>query len=378
MDHFTDYSSFSEAIIGFVQEARRNGFKTGIQCSHDTVATALEGIWLDRDLFEYALASLFCQEKEERERFQQIYTRFWRNKQSRIQLKQKNNNQKRVYKNSSSIAVMIGTGKTEDGKDSEESKNTSGANAKETLKTTDFSKLTVSQSELLDELAERLVREMSLRIKRKRKKSKKGNIDMASSIRKNIQNGGTLINLAHLKRKKQQYRLLVLLDVSGSMDKYSFYLLKFLWALKAHFKDFEAFAFSTIMMRITDQLAEKDMGAALFRVSQTANHWSSGTKIGDCLQNFNDQFAKRYLNGNTLTVILSDGLDTGEVATMEEAIHKIKLRSKKLIWLNPLKGMEGYEPIQRGMATALPLLNNFQSAHNLESLLQLENILIDA
>ena len=378
MDHYSDYHSFSEAIIGFVQEARSYGFKTGIQCSHDAIATALEGIWLDKDQFEYALAALFCQDKEEREKFAILYNRFWRPKGTRINQRTKYHNQKRIQRKGTSVAVMLGKGKSENGKDAEESKNTSGANAKETLKRTDFTKLTAIQSELLDELAEKLVREMSLRIKRKRKKSKKGAIDIAGSIRKNVQNGGTLINLSHLQRKKQRYRLLVLLDVSGSMDKYSFYLLKFLWALKSHFKDFEAFAFSTKMMRITDLIAEKDMAYALQRVSLSANHWSSGTKIGDCLQSFNDQFAKRCLNGNTLTVILSDGLDTGEPEVLAEAIHKIKLRSKKLVWLNPLKGMAGYEPIQRGMQTAMPALNHFGSAHNFDSLLQLENLLIDA
>ena len=92
---------------------------------------------------------------------------------------------------------------------------------------------------------------------------------MGASIRKNIQNGGALIHLSRLKRKKQRYRLLVLLDVSGSMDKYSFYLLKFLWALKSHFKHIEAFVFSTLLMRITDELSEKNLAAALRNVSLT-------------------------------------------------------------------------------------------------------------
>ena len=84
------------------------------------------------------------------------------------------------------------------------------------------------------------------------------------------------------------------------------------------------------------------------------------------------------MNGNTLTIVLSDGLDTGEPEVLEEAVQKIKLRSRKLVWLNPLKGMQGYEPIQRGMQAALPALSHFGSAHNFESLLQLENILTDA
>ena len=274
---------------------------------------------------------------------------------------------------------MVSTGKSDaDPEEEEESKTTSGANSSDTLKRTDFSHLTNQQSELLDALSEKLVQEMSLRIKRKRKKAKRGTIDIAQSIRNNIQNGGNILNLTHRNRKRDKFRLLILLDVSGSMDKYSFYLLKFMWALRAHFKQIEVFAFSTILMRLTEFISEKNMSLALNLVSFNAKHWSSGTKIGDCLQDFNDNYSKRYLNGKTITIVLSDGLDTGEPEVLESAIRQIKLRSKKLVWLNPLKGMKGYEPIQRGMKTALPSLNHFGSAHNFNSLLELENILADA
>lgn len=273
---------------------------------------------------------------------------------------------------------MLGTGKAKKDGEAEESKNTSGANAKAIAKKTDFSLLTNQQSELLEEIADKLVREMRLRIKRKRKKAKKGSIHLADSIRKNLQNGGTVINLAHRKPKREKFRLLVLLDVSGSMDKYSFFLLKFLWSLRHHFRQLEAFTFSTQLMRITDLLSDKDLGQALQLVSQNATHWSSGTKIGECLQDFTDNYAQRHLNGNTITIVLSDGLDTGAPEVLETAINKIRLRSKKLVWLNPLKGMQGYEPIQRGMKAALPALSHFGAAHNFDSLLDLENILIHA
>ncbi|MEO0723063.1 MAG: VWA domain-containing protein [Bacteroidota bacterium] len=217
-----------------------------------------------------------------------------------------------------------------------------------------------------------------MRIRRKRKKNHKGQINLGQSIRQNLQNGGTIIDLVKSKKKREKFRLLILLDVSGSMDKYSFYLLKFLWSLRVHFKQIEAFAFSTKLMRITDYISDKDLATTLLRVSHHVTHWSSGTKIGDCLKDFNENYAKRHLNGNTVTLVLSDGLDTGEPEVLAEAIQKIKLRSKKLVWLNPLKGMQGYEPIQEGMKTALPELDHFGAAHNFASLLELENILVHA
>jgi len=376
--HYTDYNSFSEALIAFVQLARYEGYFTGIQCTKDTVATSLYGLWLDKDIFEYALASLFCKEEKERAPFSSLFNKFWRQKGTVIQNKITKSNNNNFSSRQVSTAVMLGQGDSDLEESEEESKTTSGANTSETAKNTDFSLLTAIQAEELDKLSEKLVREMSLRIKRKRKKSKKGAISISESIRQNIQNGGSIIKLARKDKKKEKFRLLILLDVSGSMDKYSFYLLKFMWALRSHFKNVEVFTFSTKLVRITDFISEKNMALALSMVSFNAKHWSSGTKIGESLKNFNDQYAKKYLNGKTMTLILSDGLDTGEPEILETAITKIKLKSKKLIWLNPLKGMKGYEPIQVGMKTALPSVNHFGSAHNFSSLLELENILSHA
>jgi len=325
-------------------------------------------LWPDKALFEYALTSLFCQEQEEREVFKNLYKQFWKQKGTVIKDKRTNKNKTKVQTNAVSTAVMIGTGKTGKQEEGEESKTTTGANAKETLKRTDFAYLTKFQSTLLDELSEQLVKEMSQRLKRRKQKSNKGQIDIANSIRSNIQNGGNIIKLTRKNKKKDKYRLLVLLDV-----------IKFLWALRSNFKQIEVFTFSTKLMRITDYISEKNMLGALAMVSQHAKHWSSGTtKIGECLKDFNDNYAKRYLNGKTMTIVLSDGLDTGEPEVLDAAMQQIKLRTKKLIWLNPLKGMRGYEPIQMGMKAALPSLNHFGSAHNFESLLTLEKLLQDA
>ena len=211
--HYTQFSSFSEAFIGFVQLARNRGFQTGIQCTKDTFESALFGLWPDKALFEYALTSLFCQEEENREVFKKMYTRFWKQKGTVIQDSRTNRNKKTIQTNSATTAVMMGTGETDISEEGEEAKTTTGANAKETLKRTDFAYLTTFQSTLLDELSEQLVKEMSQRLKRRKKKSNKGQIDIANSIRSNIQNGGNIIKLTKKNKKKDKYRLLVLLDV---------------------------------------------------------------------------------------------------------------------------------------------------------------------
>ena len=177
-------------------------------------------------------------------------------------------------------------------------------------------------------------------------------------------------------RKPRKQRLIILLDVSGSMDKYSFFLLRFVVALRSHFEKIEAFIFSTKLVRITDYLHSKNLELTLSLLSQKADNWSSGTKIGECFKIFNAQYAKRVLNGHSTTIVLSDGLDTGGPELLAAELKKVKLRTRQLIWLNPLKGMQGYEPIQKGMSAALPEIDVFRPAHNLDSILELEKFLI--
>ena len=158
-------------------------------------------------------------------------------------------------------------------------------------------------------------------------------------------------------------------------DKYSFFLLRFIWALRSHFEQVEAFIFSTDLVRITEFLDHKDLENTLKVLTASVHNWSSGTQIGGCLKTFNDQYAKRVLSGKSTTIVLSDGLDTGEPGLLTTELNKIKRRTRRLIWLNPLKGMQGYEPTAKGMSAALPELDVFQSAHNLDSLLELEKYL---
>lgn len=378
MDHYTDYDTPINAVIGFGTHLRNHGFRFGLQSSKDSIEVLLDGFIFDHKFLKPALASLCCNSPKDRDRFSVLYKKFWQQKGTRLKAKSDYYNKKKIHNKATSTSVMMGVGKDDREGEIEESKNTSGANAKDTLKNTDFSKLTIFQSTELEKLAEALVKDMQLRIKRRQKKQKKGQLNIQASIRRNIQNGGNIIELINKNKTKEKFKLLVLLDVSGSMDKYSYYLLKFLWSLRSHFKDLEVFAFSTIIMRITDSLKDRNIRLALAQVSSQATHWSSGTKIGACFKEFNENYSRFYLNGKTITLILSDGLETGEVTDLEEQIRKIKLKSKKLIWLNPLKGMVGYEPIQQGMQAVMPELNHFGSAHNLSSLLELENLLMNA
>ncbi|MEL6720576.1 MAG: VWA domain-containing protein [Bacteroidota bacterium] len=372
--HHSNYNSLSEAFVAFGQAARENGLNVGIQESLEGLRAAENGLLANQIQFYYALKAIYCNAGEEVEVFDELFEWFWQKERNPYKSKTTYKNQSNLQKKGASSLVMLGKGKQEG--EGKESKNISGANEVKRLRKTDFSKLSEIESDWLEKIALKLWREMLLRLKRKMKQSStKGIHDLRRIIRSSIAHGGDPIELKYKNRKPRKQRLIVLLDVSGSMDKYSFFLLRFVCMLRSYFEQVEAFLFSTHLVRITEYLDSKNLETTLRILSARADNWSSGTKIGECFKTFNEEHAKRILNGHSTVIVLSDGLDTGKPEDLAQELKKIKLRTRKLIWLNPLKGMQNYQPIQQGMSAALPELDIFQSAHNLDSILELENFL---
>jgi uncharacterized protein len=139
----------------------------------------------------------------------------------------------------------------------------------------------------------------------------------------------------------------------------------------------DSFIFSTELRYISDFIKQKGLENTLKLLSEKADNWSSGTKIGLCLKDFNEKYAKTMLSRSSFVIILSDGLDTGDKGIIEVEMQAIRRRTKRLIWLNPLKNMQGYAPTARGMSEAFPHINVFESGHSVHSLLELEKFLIN-
>lgn len=370
--------SITEGIVAFSQFARSHGLNVGIQETQDALQSVTEPLLTNGALFKSALKTIFCASPEDRRLFDRLFVLFWdTNPTDLVVRKNKTTVQGAIENKANPSLVMLGRGKTDE--DAEEGKNVSGANEIERLKTTDFSKIGEIDADPLESIARKLFREMAIRLRRRRKETRRnGPINLRRTIRRSLNYGGEPIDLFRKAQRPKKQRLIVLLDVSGSMDKYSFYLLRFVCALREHFRQLEAFVFSTSLIRISKLLQPNQLELVLATISRQADNWSGGTKIGDCLTTFFDKYGKQTLNGSPIVLILSDGLDTGDPNLVSEALVKIQKRAKKVIWLNPLKGMKGYEPLAGGMQAALPWVDVFQSAHNLESLLELENILSDA
>jgi uncharacterized protein len=370
--------SLTESIVAFAQFVRSHGLNVGIQETQDALLAANNTLLTNRLSLKYALKAIFCNSPEERLIYDRLFTLFWDT--NPIDLRENKNKttiQGAIKKKTNQNLVMLGEGKTAEVV--EDAKTVSGANETERLRKTDFSKVNEIEARLLDDIARQLFKEIAMRLRRRMKESPTdGKINLRRTIRRSIASGGEPIDLFRRARKPRKQRLIVLLDVSGSMDKYSFFLLRFIVALREHFRQVEAFVFSTTLIRISKAVQCNQIDTVLELLAQQANNWSGGTKIGDCLETYCDTYGKRTLNGSPTVIILSDGLETGSVEKLAKQMARIHRRAKKVVWLNPLKGMQGYEPTARGMAAAMPSVDTFRSAHTLNSLLELETILAHA
>ena len=197
-------------------------------------------------------------------------------------------------------------------------------------------------------------------------------LDLRRTIHRNVSHGGTPVELAFRRRKTKPLRLVVLLDASGSMSLYTAFFVRFLHGVVDSFREAEAFVFHTQLAHVSPSLRDRNVTRAVEKLALMAEGIGGGTRIGESLATFNRWHAKRVINSRTVVMIVSDGYDTGEPEELAAEMRRLRLRAKKIVWLNPLIGWRDYEPSARGMQAALPSIDLFAPAHNLESLAALE------
>ncbi|MCJ7467753.1 MAG: VWA domain-containing protein [Maribacter sp.] len=370
--------TFKERLIDFIFYCKERQFVLSPQQTREAFDISQRGYMLDRKLFQYSLKAIFCKRKEHFDRFDEMFDRFWsRYYEERLELRKSKSKPKPKNNDTDSIIFLGARFNKPQIEKEEETKQTKGANETERLRRTDFSKIDIADKERLEELAEELFHQMSMRFKRRMESSNKGSVDIRRTVRNSISKGGWMLDLAYKKKRKEKRKVVFLLDVSGSMDTYSFYLLRYILVLKKYFKTLEFFTFSTHLTHVTPLLRANHEPEILKQIGKKVHTWSSGTKIGESLTEFLSVYGSKFLSQKHIVVILSDGLETGNVSQLKDAVSTIQRKCKTLIWLNPLKGMKDYQPIQKGMINVMPHLDAFESAHNLDSLLKLEKLLMD-
>src|SRR2546423_7918161 len=239
----------------------------------------------------------------------------------------------------------------------------------EVLASRDFSTFVPDEMQDIARAIMVVARKLATRESRRYRSTQRGHaVDLRRTMRRNIKYGGTVVELAKKKRKIRKPKIVLICDVSRSMDTYSKFLLQFIYALQNPLGRVESFVFSTRLTRVTEYFRTSDIFSALDRIAREGPDWSGGTRIGESLRVFNTDWALRTVNKHTIVLIMSDGLDTGDASVLEHEMEQIQKRAARVIWLNPLLGNEDYRPLARGMSAALPHVNLFASAHNLASL----------
>lgn len=385
-----DLGPIGEIITGrisaFAQLLRNHDFVAGLKENQDA-ATLVAKLDANRAAtFRSALKALYCSRLSDWKQFDALFDSFWFAKGMKNLLKVSGSSAATTQPTLSEQSAKSGSGQeagdlidqmsNESGSEAEDGSTgkSEGASRGESLAQKDFRKI-ADPAELAKAhaAAESLAKALRTRLTRRETARSKGRrIDLRDTIRKNIGQGGVPVNLRWRDRKSKPLRLVVLLDASGSMEMYTAVFTRFIHGVLDSFKEAEAFVFHTRLAHVSSAMKEKNATRALERMSLMTQGVGGGTRIGESLGTFNKWHAKRVLNSRSCVMILSDGYDTGEPHTLSRELRRLRQRCRRIAWLNPMMGWQGYQPESQAMKAAMPYLDLFAPAHNLESLAKLE------
>lgn len=371
-----------EQLTGFSRFARAQNFNVGIQESVDSQRLAASIDVTNRRQLQLGLKALMCSSASDWERFDTLFDAYWKRDQPR-QNTQASIGGKAPRQSALAQSSQHGADALFDVPDansldsvgaSDGNLSHGGACATESISTRNFDQLSnAAELRSMEELAERLARRIRQRLLRRQRIDRRGErVDMRSTARTSLRYGGLPMSLSFRKRRKQTPKLVLLLDVSRSMSVYSYLFLRFARGILGAFKGSDAFAFHTRLVHIGETMREPSRRKLREKMAMISAGWDGGTRIDKSLEAFNRHYARNTLGSRSVVIIVSDGYDTGEPAELSKQLQRIKRRSRRLIWLNPLLGRENYTPSTKCIMAALPLIDIFAPAHNLESLGALE------
>jgi uncharacterized protein with von Willebrand factor type A (vWA) domain len=243
--------------------------------------------------------------------------------------------------------------------------------ARKVLRTKDFAQYTVEEFAQAQTMMAGLDWDQGMRKTRRWSPGKGSSLDPRRLMRSNLRYGGEIVDLPHQRRRQKPRPLVLICDVSGSMERYTRMLLHFVHSIASGPDQVAAFLFATRLTRITGQLAHKDIDEAVTDVARAVPDWAGGTRIGEALKTFNFDWTRRVLGRGAVVLVISDGWDRGEPDLLQAEMARLQRSCHRLVWLNPLLGAPDYEPATRGMQAALPYIDNLLPVHNMASLVDL-------
>lgn len=363
----------AERVILFSRFLRDRGFKVFPSTISDSLHSLEQtDISFKGDFLAALRANLVSSEVEWR-LFDSLFNAFWGEKEDGVRIKERS--KKKPVADQEIVTAEASLGAVPDGKTGQKK-----APEKKILEGTTYSPVEVLQRKDLAQfekgdmaLAQLILKNMMspfrLSVTRRFKRSKRpGDIDFRRIFRGGLKSDGHAFELFYRKKRKRLKRVVILADVSGSMDRYARFVMPFIMGLRGVGSKAELFVFSTSLTSITPILRRYPLDKALHLISREVPDWSGGTRIGYSLHQFNEQHGTRLLNKRTVMVIMSDGWDLGARDLLKREMETLSQKAHCIIWLNPLAGDPTYKPLCRGMQTALPFLDYFLPADSLDSL----------
>jgi len=336
--------------------------------------------------FFYAARTLLVHEREDLPLFDEAFELFWRKPAERWDLRQW---QGPTRRRKPSVPVVTHPPLKEAAPQTNDPASTSTEpmtvieitrtySDREILRHKNFAEMNPEESEAVKQMMSHLLWKVSERRTRRHRPGQGNLIDLRRTLRRSLRSEGEVFSWAYREQKSKPRPLVVIADISGSMERYTRLLLHFIYGMKAALSQpVEAFVFSTRLTRITRPLQIRDLDLALKNVAELVNDWAGGTRIGESLKMFNFEWGRRVLGRGAVVLIISDGWDRGDVDLLKREMARLKRNCHRLIWLNPLLGAPDYEPLTRGIQAALPNMDNFLPVHNLASLEDLADRLSD-
>jgi uncharacterized protein len=366
----TRLTSLSKNIVQFCRFLRQKGFTVTVE-EEATALQALQYIdFSNNQVFFLALQAVFCRSKTQLDEFKNLFNEYWKRTDKAVDAKLKNEQTKKQHAIAQpqlkSLKAWL------HGNKNKETEETASYSANENLSQKDFSAVPEDEVDELMQTVKSIAKRLAAKTNRRYEPSHKIDLpDLRKTLRKNLRRGGELLDIIHRRPKRNRVKLVLLCDVSRSMELYSAFFIQFMYAFQQVFRRMETFVFSTSLKRITSQLKQKNFNEAMNLLSSENSGWCGGTRIGDALNVFANDYGKKMLDSKTIVIILSDGWDTGNIDLIKKSMEFIYAKSKKVIWLNPLAGFEDYKPHVSGMKAAMPFIDVFAPVHNAESLKRL-------
>ncbi len=377
-----DSGHFLNNLLLFGRLLRRLGLDVHTGRMLDAIRV-LEDIGIRRRMeVRSALRTLMVHRREDLPVFDEAFGVFWRQRKDRLSsLDLRSMGEQRRYRR-----IEAGPpppngaerGQPEDGSAADRIDLSRTFSAREVLQKKDFTEFTSQEARQAKLMLASLQWDPGVRRTRRKEPGRGGELDVRRTLQRNVKFGGELLELRRRRRKEKPRRLLVICDVSGSMESYTRMLLHFIHSLYAGLESrVEAFLFATRLTRVTKQLAQRNIDQAVDSVAKAVPDWSGGTRIGAALKEFNFRWARRTLSWGSIVLIVSDGWDRGEPEMLSAEIQRLQRSCRRLIWLNPLAGREGYEASTRGMQAAEPFIDDLLPVHNMAALIDLAHHLND-